>query len=158
MSDSVTLRTVARQAPPSVEFSRHEYWSGLPFPSPGALPNPGEDSLLLSHKGSPRPVKCNYVNLKNKNKHTLLLITNRKYTDTGPSFVLKIGNINFIRFRLVDSTQTIICPQNRCSIRYRCNRHMYVRTGGMLEPKGSLGVMIRLSSPGTNDSSDFLAA
>ena len=33
--------TVAYQAPPSMEFSRLEYWSGLPFPSPGDLPNPG---------------------------------------------------------------------------------------------------------------------
>ena len=36
-----TPRTVAYQAPPSVEFSRQEYWSGLPFPSPGDLPDPG---------------------------------------------------------------------------------------------------------------------
>ena len=33
--------TVARQAPPSMGFSRQECWSGLPFPSPGELPNPG---------------------------------------------------------------------------------------------------------------------
>ena len=33
--------TIAHQAPPSVEFSRQEYWSGLPFPSPGDLPDPG---------------------------------------------------------------------------------------------------------------------
>ena len=33
--------TVAYQAPPSIEFSRQENWSGLPFPSPGDLPNPG---------------------------------------------------------------------------------------------------------------------
>ena len=33
--------TVAHQAPPSMEFSRQEYWSELPFPSPGDLPNPG---------------------------------------------------------------------------------------------------------------------
>ena len=31
------------QAPPSMEFSRQEYWSGLPFPSPGNLPNPGTE-------------------------------------------------------------------------------------------------------------------
>ena len=37
----VTPWTVACQAPPSVEFSRQEYWSELPFPSPGDLPNPG---------------------------------------------------------------------------------------------------------------------
>ena len=34
-------RTVARQAPLSMDFSRQEYWSGLPFPPPGDLPNPG---------------------------------------------------------------------------------------------------------------------
>ena len=39
--------TAARQAPVSVEFSRQEYWSGLPFPSPGDLPNPGIDQCLL---------------------------------------------------------------------------------------------------------------
>ena len=33
--------TVAHQAPLSMEFSRQEYWSGLPFPSPGDLSNPG---------------------------------------------------------------------------------------------------------------------
>ena len=33
--------TVARQAPLSMGFSRQEYWGGLPFPSPGDLPNPG---------------------------------------------------------------------------------------------------------------------
>ena len=33
--------TVALQASPSMGFSRQEYWSGLPFPSPGDLPDPG---------------------------------------------------------------------------------------------------------------------
>ena len=37
----VTPWTVANQAPPSMGFSRQEYWSGLPFPSPGDLPDPG---------------------------------------------------------------------------------------------------------------------
>ena len=58
--------TVARQAPLSMGFSRQEYWSGLSFPPPGDLPDPGiepvppaspalqEDSLLLSHPGSQR--------------------------------------------------------------------------------------------------------
>ena len=41
VSDSATPWTVAHQAPPSMGFSRQEYWSGLPFPSPGDLPNPG---------------------------------------------------------------------------------------------------------------------
>ena len=37
----VTPWTVARQAPLSVGFSKQEYWSGLPCPPPGDLPNPG---------------------------------------------------------------------------------------------------------------------
>ena len=36
-----TLQSIAHQAPLSMGFSRQEYWSGLPFPSPGALPDPG---------------------------------------------------------------------------------------------------------------------
>ena len=35
-----TAWTVAYQAPPSMGFSRQESWTGLPFPSPGDLPNP----------------------------------------------------------------------------------------------------------------------
>ena len=52
---------VARQAPLSMGFSRQEYWSGLPFPSPGDLPDPGiepwsptllADSLPFEPQGS----------------------------------------------------------------------------------------------------------
>ena len=39
-SNSVTPWTVARRTPLSTEFFRQEYWSGLPFPPPGDLPNP----------------------------------------------------------------------------------------------------------------------
>ena len=38
---TICHRVVARQAPLSMKFSRQEYWSGLPFPSPGDLPDPG---------------------------------------------------------------------------------------------------------------------
>ena len=38
--------TIARQAPLSVGFSRQEYWSGLPFPPPGDLPDPGIASIV----------------------------------------------------------------------------------------------------------------
>ena len=44
-----TLWTVACQAPLSVELSRQEYWSGLPFPTLGDLPDPGiEPTSLVS--------------------------------------------------------------------------------------------------------------
>ena len=41
MSDSATPWIIACQAPLCMGFSRQEYWSGLPFPSPGDLPDPG---------------------------------------------------------------------------------------------------------------------
>ena len=63
----VTLWTVAHQAPLSMEFSRQEIWSGLPFPSPEDLPNPGiksgsfalrADSLLAEPPGK---ATCVYI-------------------------------------------------------------------------------------------------
>ena len=60
-----TTRTVAHQASLPMQFSRQEYWSGLPFPFPGGLPFSGlepmlpaspykqADYLALSHLGSP---------------------------------------------------------------------------------------------------------
>ena len=55
--------TVAYQAPPSMGFSRQEYWSGLSFPSPGDLPNPvikpgspafQADALISEPPGKPK--------------------------------------------------------------------------------------------------------
>ena len=63
----VTLWTVASQDPLSMGFSRQEYWSGLPFPPPRNLPNPGikprspalqADSLLTELQGKPHHAKC----------------------------------------------------------------------------------------------------
>ena len=48
----VTLWTVARQAPLSMGFSRHEYWRGLPHPPPGDLPNPGNEPASLTSPAS----------------------------------------------------------------------------------------------------------
>ena len=56
----VTTWTIARHASLSMWFPKQEYWSGLPFPSPGDLPDPGikpvssvlqSDFLLLSYQG-----------------------------------------------------------------------------------------------------------
>ena len=63
----MTPWTVAQQAPPSMEFSRQVYWSGLPFLSPGDLPNPGieprsptlqADALLSEPPGNLDHGKC----------------------------------------------------------------------------------------------------
>ena len=79
VSDSfVTLWTIAHQAPLSMKFPRREYWSALPFPSPGDLPDPGikpmllhwqSDSLLLRHQGSP----------KSRMRTSILIISDKSY-------------------------------------------------------------------------------
>ena len=61
--------TVAHQALPSMGFSRQEYWSGLPFPSPGDLPSPGikprSPALQADASTSEPPGKCT-VNVPTK--------------------------------------------------------------------------------------------
>ena len=61
------IRMKSPQAPLSMGFSRQEYWSGVPCPSPAALPDPGiehrsptlqADSLLFELPGKPLSVKC----------------------------------------------------------------------------------------------------
>ena len=61
MSDSVTPWTIGHQAPLSVEFSRQEYWGGLPFPSLGDLSDPviepGSPALEADSLPSEQPGK-----------------------------------------------------------------------------------------------------
>ena len=55
---------VAYQAPPSMEFSRQEYWSGLPFPSPGDLPNLGIEPASSALQADTLPSEPPYTNNK----------------------------------------------------------------------------------------------
>ena len=69
MSDSfVTPWTVAHQVPLSIGFSRQENWSGLPFPSPGDLPNPGIESVpptLAVRFFTPEPPEKPFESIQN---------------------------------------------------------------------------------------------
>ena len=84
--------TVARQAPLSMKFSRQEYWSGLPFPSPGNLPDPGiepgspalwADTLQSEPPGKPlyqeaepknsRNSKCTWPLVESSEHRTLII-------------------------------------------------------------------------------------
>ena len=69
---SATLCPVARQAPLSLGFSRQQYWSGLPFPSPRDLPDPGfkprSPALQVDSLPTAPPVKSGSI-------HTCLLLS-----------------------------------------------------------------------------------
>ena len=76
LSDSVNPWTIANQSPLSMEFSRQEYRSVLPFPTAGDLPNPGTETASpespalqmdfppMSHLGSPNDTHIMYLKLK----------------------------------------------------------------------------------------------
>ena len=79
-----TLWTVAHQAPLSTEFPRQEYWSGLPFPSPGDLPDTGTDPVLAvrfstaESPGQPNRVReglrSHLISLPGKNSLYIILV------------------------------------------------------------------------------------
>ena len=90
MSDSfATPWTAAYQAPPSMRFSRHEYWNGLPFPSPGDLPDsgtePGSPALQAEALPSEPPGKL-YTHKGAKIKKTGITQYQQMRSYWNPSF------------------------------------------------------------------------
>ena len=70
----MTLWTVDHQAPLSMGFSRQEYWSGVPFPSPGDLPEPGIESMTPAVQADFSD--CNYrVRIPKKTRFCSCLVT-----------------------------------------------------------------------------------
>ena len=63
-----TPRTVAYQAPQSMEFSRQEYWNGLPFPSPGDIPNSGIEPGSPALQADTLPSEPPLAKIKNEKK------------------------------------------------------------------------------------------
>ena len=74
--------TVAYQSPQSMEFSRQEYWSGLPLPSPGDLPDPGiepwspalQADALPSEPPGKLPVPVSPVKIPRRDSEWLSLV------------------------------------------------------------------------------------
>ena len=85
----VTPWTAAYQAPPSMGFSRQEYWSGLPFPSPGDLPDPGikpwSPVFQADTLTSEPPGKSNVKKAPPKDAHALIRGTYKYITSNGKS-------------------------------------------------------------------------
>ena len=78
--------TVALQAPLSMEFSRQGYWSGLPFPSPGDIPDPG------IKPGSPA-LACGFFTAEPPGK-PMCYFTYGKYSLTQGKLTQRIGRLS----------------------------------------------------------------
>ena len=78
------------QAPPPMGFSRQEYWNGLPFPSPGDLPNPGIEpgSLALQADSLPSEPPGN-SSKREVCSNTILPQETRKILNRQPNFTPK---------------------------------------------------------------------
>ena len=138
----VTTWTLAHQAPLSMGFSRQEYWSGLPFPSPGDLPDPilnlnllhwQVDSLSLSHPGKHPALLLGGCNSKASAFTMLMHIWNR--SSAPPCFLPRFqvfilimpspalwvfpvpgGSFSNIRIRLeISGTQSVSFVSLLCS-------------------------------------------
>ena len=113
----VTPWTVAHQAPLSMKFSRQEYWRGLPFPSPGDLPNPGTAptslaSLALAGRFfTPSALwEAHFYFLYVSSICPITLLLFVSLFDILPILFQCVsgkGNIFFSSFRLVESIQNI---------------------------------------------------
>ena len=82
MSDSFASQTVAHQAPLSMRFSRLKNWSGLPFPSPGHLPNPGTKSRSFPLQADSLP--CEPPTILLENAFLVLLINSDRTNLSEP--------------------------------------------------------------------------
>ena len=76
-----TLWTVAHQAPWSMGFSRQEYWSGLPRPSPGDLPDPGIEPMSFMSKIIFFKVPLEYSNQYNEGFEDLCINSKARETE-----------------------------------------------------------------------------
>ena len=110
MSDSATPWTVALQAPLSMRFSRQEYWSGLPFPPPGDLPNPEikpgspalqADSLLAEPPGK---LLCSFL------KNSCAAPTQGTLLPDRITRLLSCGVINSVLCSLQEKEQCLKVP------------------------------------------------
>ena len=130
MSDSATQRAVAHQAPLSMGFSRQEYWSGLPFPPPEDIPDPGMepmspalqvDSLPPSHEGNSQQDRTELINSL---KGTGQLFTNSLLESTDINIKkFFTTTVSFIHFYITSSTTYfhIENAEDKIKILHKCS-------------------------------------
>ena len=112
----VTPWTVAHQASLSMEFSRQEYYSGLPFPSPGDLPDPGKEPEFLEPPAlagvfittaPPGKPKLSWVTVKSHLLRTFLVLSDRSvYTLPAVPMVLDTWPLSC----------SLPCPSVSCTV------------------------------------------
>ena len=114
-----TPRTVARQAPPSMEFSKQEYWSGLAFPSPGERSSRPRDWSQVSRiAGTLYPLSHQGITVE---RYSLQMLFNPfrgfRYGSEKPCVIQ-----HFILSGPADDTKDTFCEQNPL-VKFVCLEH-----------------------------------
>ena len=108
-SDSATPRTVAHQAPLFMGFSRQEYWSGLPCPLPGYLPNPGIEpgspALQVDFLPTELPAKPNLFPYQSSNSHWKAPLYTERMKVIKANYSLLLLGKNSCPYRSPERTQ-----------------------------------------------------
>ena len=89
---------VAQQAPLSMEFSRQEYWNGLPFPTQGNLPDPRIEPMspaLAPEFSTTVPPEIYYVSLKGKDLKDYVYIKKKNHREFLGSPVIRIWHFDY---------------------------------------------------------------
>ena len=113
----VTPWTVARQAPLSMGFSRQEYWSGLPFPSPGALSHLGIKPTSLK---SPTLVGGFFTTSTTSETHVAPLVCSHRAPVPQQGGKRRSGHLVHFRQPLTPS----VCSALPAGISETCRRHL----------------------------------
>ena len=105
MSDSMTPWNVACQAPLSMEFSRQGYRRGLPFPSPGGLPNPETEPGSPALQAYALPSELKFLNSRHEGK-------SYKFPKRKIKLFLKWKDETCVRLLICTHTQHTACSQS----------------------------------------------
>ena len=117
--------TVAYQAPPSMGFSRQEYWSGVPFPSPGDLPDsgikpgsPAFQAYALTSEPPGKPLRYTHsLAYQTRCKVTLKLFFRSQCLGSSSNF--RVSNSGWVKALLFLSTPQFILTQQVLTIALR---------------------------------------
>ena len=112
----MTPCTVAHQAPLSMGFSRQEYWSGLPFPSPGDLHNPGIEPLsLMFPKGDVKLSSLCFI-YKNTKCDLVKLLNQISASDNSDVYYIGIFNSEFTTIKSASYTEAVKGPTDNSNM------------------------------------------
>ena len=118
MSDSMTPWNVACQAPLSMEFSRQGYRRGLPFPSPGGLPNPETEPGSPALQAYALPSELKFLNSRHEGK-------SYKFPKRKIKLFLKWKDETCVRLLICTHTPNILHVPNLWNLLHRYE-HKYV--------------------------------